>query len=264
MHDDPINSPTLMPHQITRIRRETRRRQVRVSSVEQLTPMMRRIHFASADLHDFESLGVDDHVKLIIPGVGTGEGKPAMRDYTPRAFDSAAGTLVIDFALHGAGHEVGPATAWAMGAVVGDSIEIGGPRGSAIVADDFDWYLLIGDETALPSIGRRLASLRPRVPVTSIVSVDSAADRQAIPTDTDWTAIWIARDGRPATDPAPLLAALGPLPAGDGYIWIAAEAGVAKALKAHVLDALGHKPEWLKAAGYWQQGESDSHVNLDK
>jgi NADPH-dependent ferric siderophore reductase len=33
---------------------------------------------------------------------------------------------------------------------VGDRLDIGGPRGSAVVPDDFDWYLLIGDEARRP------------------------------------------------------------------------------------------------------------------
>ena len=77
-----------------------------------------------------------------------------MRDYTPRAFDAAGNRLTIDFALH----DAGPATAWALNARPGETLLIGGPRGSTVVPDDFDFYLLAGDETALPSIGRRLES----------------------------------------------------------------------------------------------------------
>jgi NADPH-dependent ferric siderophore reductase len=54
-------------------------------------------------------------------------------------------TLTIDFAIHLAGpHQ------WAAAAKVGDRLDIGGPRGSAVVPDDFDWYLLIGDEARCP------------------------------------------------------------------------------------------------------------------
>ena len=67
------------------------------AAVEALTPRMRRIRFSSPDLGDFVSLSPDDHVKLVFPIPG---GEPVMRDYTPRAFDTASQTLVIDFALH--------------------------------------------------------------------------------------------------------------------------------------------------------------------
>ncbi|HVK64734.1 MAG TPA: hypothetical protein VM694_09675 [Polyangium sp.] len=35
-------------------------------------------------------------------------------------------------------------------------------RGSLVVPDDFDWYVFVSDESALPAIGRWIESLRPR------------------------------------------------------------------------------------------------------
>jgi NADPH-dependent ferric siderophore reductase len=241
-------------HHIIRMRRDVRRRSVRVASIEQITPNMRRIQFSSPDLHDFESLAPDDHVKLFVPGT-----ERCMRDYTPRAFDAAEGTLTIDFALH----EAGPATAWALAAAPGDEIEIGGPRGSVVVPDDFDWYLLIGDETALPAIGRRVESLRPGVPVRTVAVVADDAERQVFATAADWEPVWVTRDGRPGDDAALLQAALGPLPPGDGYVWIAAEARVARALRSYVLEVLGHPKAWVKASGYWVAGQADAHVSIE-
>nr|WP_254602817.1 siderophore-interacting protein [Sphingomonas bacterium] len=60
---------------------------------------MLRIGF-TGDLADFVSLSADDHVKLFLPVEGEAD---AMRDYTPRAFDTGLGTMTIDFALHDAG-----------------------------------------------------------------------------------------------------------------------------------------------------------------
>jgi NADPH-dependent ferric siderophore reductase len=53
------------------VRRETRRRALIVTEIEQIAPKMRRIRFAPPDMHDFESAGFDDHVKLFIPGAMT-------------------------------------------------------------------------------------------------------------------------------------------------------------------------------------------------
>jgi NADPH-dependent ferric siderophore reductase len=258
-----MNEMFVPPHQIFRVRRETRRRLLTVAGVEQLTPKMRRIRFASADLHDFASDASDDHIKLFFPVPDAREGeKPfCMRDYTPRAFDPAAGTLTIDFALH----EAGPATRWAFAARIGDALEIGGPRGSMIVPDDFDWYLLIGDETALPAIGRRVESLREGVPVTMIVVVDDAAEHQAFATRADLTAVWAHRDSASGDDAALLCAALSAcakLPKGDGYIWIAAEAQVARAVRDMAINTLMHPKAWLKASGYWSRGKADSHETI--
>ena len=245
-------------HDITRVRHELRRRTLTVDRIEDVAPQMRRIHFTSPELDDFPSVGFDDHVKMFIPGTaGPGE-RGTMRDFTPRRFDKAAGTIALDYALH----DAGPAVAWAVAAKVGDTLEIGGPRGSAIVPDDFDWYWLIGDEIALPAIGRRLEELRDGVPVTSVVLVDSAAEAQTITTRTDWSSHWVVRDG--GDEAALLIAALAdvPLSPGVGFIWIAAEAGAARAVRA-AIEARGHPRQWLKASGYWQRGDAGVHVRID-
>jgi NADPH-dependent ferric siderophore reductase len=167
---------------------------------------------------------------------------------------------VVDFALH----DAGPATLWAMRARPGDTLQIGGPRGSAVVPDDFDYYLLIGDETALPAIGRRLEELRPGAPVTTVVTLDGPEDEQTFRTATQWRPIWVHRDG--ACDEAALLrAALADwrAPAGDGFVWIATEAMAARAIKEHMIADRGHPKEWLKAAGYWIKGEAGATIRLE-
>jgi NADPH-dependent ferric siderophore reductase len=243
-------------HQITRVRRETRRRLLTVTEVERITPQMQRIRFASPDLHDFESGAPDDHIKLFLPTSAEPDGT-CMRDYTPRRFDPAAGTLTIDFALH----QAGPATAWALDAKPGDQLEIGGPRGSNLVTDDFDWYLLIGDETALPAIGRRLEELRPGVAVTTLVVVDSLAECQTVRTEADWTPRWVTRAGQELDDGALIARALADHrpPSGDGYVWIAAEAQAARAIRTLVTETWDHPAGWLKSAGYWVRGEPGAH-----
>jgi NADPH-dependent ferric siderophore reductase len=40
-----------------------------------------------------------------------------------------------------------------------------------MISDDFDWWLLIGDETALPSIGRRVEGLAAGVHAITLVAV---------------------------------------------------------------------------------------------
>lgn len=245
----------MMAHEITRVRRDIKRRVATVAGIERLTPAMIRIHFRSDELRDFESAGPDDHVKLFIPGEAGADVEK--RDYTPRSFDPRQGSLEIDFALH----DAGPATAWATAAKIGDQLQIGGPRGSTIVADDFDWYLLIGDETAIPSIGRRLAELRPDVPVIVLALVDSLAEKQMFETAADVTSIWLLRKApRSEADADQINAAIrqASIPSGDGYIWIAAESNVARRVREFVTDDLRHPAAWIKAAGYWVQAELGS------
>lgn len=249
---------TATRHQVTRIRRETRRRTLTVASSDFLSPHLLRLWFISPELTDFESAAPDDHIKLFVPSGADGV---VARDYTPRLFDTAAGTLAIDFAVH----EAGPATAWALSAQPGDTLEIGGPRGSAVLDDDFDWYMLVGDETALPSISRRLSELRPSALVIAALVVEEPADRIGLSDRAKLDVRWAVRDGSEANDADRLrsLIAGGPLPNGDGYVWIAAEAGVARALRSYIIDECGHPRAWTKAAGYWSRGASGNHTKIE-
>ncbi len=182
-----------------------------------------------------------------------------MRDFTPRRFNRGRNTLFIDFALHNAG----PAMRWAASARVGDTLEIGGPKGSAIAPDDFDWYLLIGDETALPAIGRRLEELGTDVPVTTIV-VTEAGGTQQFQSKASWTPRWIARNAsstmrRCCVRRLPMTHCR----EGEGFVWIAAEASVARSLRTHIVDHLRHPRQWTKAAGYWKRSQAGSHEKIE-
>ena len=255
-----VMPPNAMPtarHATIRVRHELKRRTLSVAGVERLTPAMVRVTLAGDSLADFASPAFDDHVKLFFAVAGP-DGAPAaeMRDYTPRRFDTARGLLVVDFALH----QAGPATDWAARAAPGQTLEVAGPRGSSVIPDDFDWYLLVGDETALPAIARRVEELRPGVPVTTLVAVTGPAEEQAFAPRAGLDARWLHRPAAAADDPAPVLAALAgiPLPPGEGHVFIAAEAGVARALRRHIVEERGHPREWTKAAGYWKRGQADA------
>lgn len=238
---------------ITRHRHDLKRRTLTVAEAFYLTPHMIRIMLTGEDLADFISLSPDDHIKLIFP---TDTEKPEMRDYTPRSFDCKAQTLTIDFAIH----DAGPATAWAIQAAPGDTLQIAGPRGSAVVAQIFDWWLLIGDETALPAIGRRVEELPEGVDVITLTAVPGLEDRQEFVSKARHESRWLYRPVSEAADPAALVDAAKSviLPEGKGFIWIAAEAKVARALKDHFLDERAHPHTWMKASGYWVQGQADT------
>lgn len=173
------------PQTIHRVMHEIKRRKLEVLRVTDLTPRMRRITVSGPELAGFISLGSDDHVKLFFPqnaeeqaaleGLELSAGlksksMPAMRDYTPRRYDLHTLELDIDFVLHGDG----PASTWAAQATPGQYLHIGGPRGSMVVPDIFDSYLLIGDETAIPAIARRLQELPANRRALVVVDIENA------------------------------------------------------------------------------------------
>lgn len=251
------NSSSLATPELVRVSHELKRRTLTVAKVERLSPGMLRLHLTSDELSDFTSLSPGDHIKIFIPNPA---GEPFMRDYTPRRFDTAARSLVIDFAVH----DAGPATLWALSAKVGDPLLIGGPRGSLVIKGPIANWLLIGDETALPSIGRRIEEMSAGVTVTSVVAVEGAQEEQRLETSATHHAIWVHRPLAEADSAGAIIAALDTIaiPAGT-FVWIAAEARVAKAVRVYMTEKRGVPAGWFKAAGYWQKGDAGAHITID-
>ncbi len=259
-------------HAIARVRHEPRRRLLTVQRVEHITPKMVRIALVG-DLTGFVSSAYDDHVKVFFPlpgqnapttfepgsdGVEEGAPRSPGRDYTPRRYDVSRGELLIEFAIH----DAGPATDWAATAKPGQQLIVGGPRGSFVVPDDFDWYLFIGDETALPAIGRRLEELRSDTSAIVVGAVVGPEEEQKFQSRANVAATWVHRPLSHAEDPAPLLDAVRALTlpnSGDGYVWAAGESQTAKLLRRHLIDDRGLNNKWLKAAGYWKRGAVSIH-----
>ena len=253
-----------------RFRHETRARLLEVTAITDITPLMRRISLMG-DMEGFRSLGHADHIKCFFFAEGVepflasigpngvqwppGQ-KPEMRDYTPRYFDVAAGTLMLDFVLHGDG----PASNWAAQAAVGQKLVIGGPRGSQVVPTTFDWYLLAGDETALPALGRRIEELPEGAKVIAIIEVDNAAEEQRFDTKADVTLHYVHRNGQPAGTTSLILDAIKAtnFPEGVAYAYLAGESSMSKAVRAHLTDERGFNSEYIKAAGYWLLGVADA------
>jgi NADPH-dependent ferric siderophore reductase len=259
-------------HAIERVRHEVRLRELEVRRVEPVTPQMLRVTLGGEALRGFVSAAPDDHVKVFFPAPGgqrpvlpagppgsapSAGPQPIARDYTPRRFDPRALELQIDFVLHGDG----PAAQWAARARPGQSLAIGGPRGSFVVADDFDWYLLVGDETALPAMGRRLEELREHTRVQVIAEVADAAEQQTLRSRATLEVSWLHRAGAAPGGIEPLLGAVRALslPPGEGYVWIAGESHMARALREHLIADRGLPKAWIKAAGYWKHDAVATH-----
>jgi NADPH-dependent ferric siderophore reductase len=234
-------------HEITKIRREPVRRLLHVKSKEYVTPRMLRIVFESNELQGFDSPSPDDHIKIFL--AGNADDQPIMRDFTPRAWDEAGKTFTLEFALH----EHGPAAEWARAAQVGDPLPIGGPRGSTVVTDDFDWYWLIGDAAALPSIARRLEALRPGVATTVFALVPNEEEQQTFSTETLCTVHWLHSTGNLEQDSKLMAAAMKQqeVPNGDGFVWIACESSVSHQLYNLAVEELKLPKQWIKASSYW-------------
>jgi len=253
-----MNTPVI--HRVTH---EIKRRRLDVLRVVDITPRMRRITLGGPELAGFVSLGSDDHIKLMFAqnaaelaalqsptfNIKDAGPQPAMRDYTPRRFDLSLGELDIDFVLHGDG----PASTWAEQAQVGQHLYIGGPRGSMIVPDIFDSYLLIGDETALPAIARRLEELPAGRKVLAVIEIADAAEQQALQSAAEVDVIWVLRGQADLLDTVRTLT----LPSGALYTFVAMETKLSRQVRRVLLDTHKVDEAFLKAVGYWRAEGSE-------
>ena len=246
-------------HQVTHVRHDVVRRTLQVSGKEQMTPRLLRVRFESKDLLGFLSPSADDHIKIFLPAKV--EQPAVMRDFTPRAWDLEAGTFTLDFALH----QNGPAVQWAREARVGDLLEIAGPKASSVATDDFDWYLLIGDATAFPSIARRLESLPLERSVSVIAFVADSEEERYLQAVGNIQITWLHATGSAERDTELFRGTFlnRQLPPGEGYIWVAAETSIARSIYRHMTETLGHPKAWVKAAGYWSAGKSDGGERIE-
>lgn len=259
------------PRAPIRVRHDTRMRLLEVIAVTDITPRMRRFRLRG-DMVGFASPGHADHIKAFFFPMGVepkvvpigergaefapGE-RPEMRDYTPRFWSVEQGWIELDFVLHGDG----PASSWAAGATVGSKLVIGGPRGSIVIPAAFDWYLLAGDETALPALGRRIEELPAGSRVVAVVEVADAAEEQRFETAADLTLHYVHRNGAEAGATSRILDTIKALtfPPGVAYAYIAGEVTMSQSVRAHLTETRGFDPQYLKAAGYWRLGTADAH-----
>lgn len=228
--------------QITRVRYEPQRRDVEVIRVEEISPNFRSVTFAGEALASFRSDGFDDHVKLVLQSA---EGEVA-RDYTPRRYNPVSKELTIEFALH----EHGFASNWAASARLGQRAVIAGPRGSMIVPIDYEWHLLVGDDTALPAVARRLDELPSGAVAQVLLLTKDKADRRRFSSKAVYNVSW-------ADNEQELLNSVRAfhLPLGEGYIWCGAEAEIAASVREILVEQKGHDKDAIRSSSYWRKSK---------
>ncbi|MBA0050951.1 siderophore-interacting protein [Streptomyces sp. AJS327] len=263
-------------------------RELEVLEVFDVTPLTRRVVLTGEQLGAFRNNGyaiepfrtenADDHVKIVITdGPGVPEGTPPVappvqddghldwtreaigrsRDYTPRRYDPERRRLELDFVRH----RGGIAAEWAERVAPGQRVHVAGPRGTTVLPDGIDWYFLVGDETALPAIARRIEELPAGTPVTAVVSVPTASEEQTLDHATDLHLTWVHRD---TAGPDGLMDAVRAAPWRDGrvYAWAAGEAGTLRPLRRWFRQDRGVDPGFTDVAGYWRAGQTQEEMGL--
>ncbi|MFG2428470.1 SIP domain-containing protein [Streptomyces sp. NPDC048590] len=272
-------------------------REVEVVRIVDLTPGMRRVTLSGEQLRAFttadgltrpafESQGFDDDLGLYFPYPGQsdpvlpvqGEAKliapkdprPLSRAYTVRRWDPEAGELDVDFARHG----VGVATTWAYRAAPGDRIHLSGPRTSKTLPAGADWWLVAGDDTALPAIGRLLDELPADARAQVFIEIAEDAHRQELRELPGVEVTWLVRSGSADGSGAPAAGTASPLTEavrgtgwwpGQAFVWLAGEHTAVRDIRRHLVEDRGVPKEDIDFTGYWRRStvvalESDGAV----
>lgn len=255
-------------------------RELEVHRVEVIGPAMIRVVLAGSDAGTVPFLPwtSDDHVKLLFPEPGQppvlpgivdgrprwGEARGELRDYTVRAVDAVAGTLTID----GVVHLHGPAGRWFARAAVGDRLGVLGPRGSHVYPPGYGHYVLLGDETALPALGRWLdePGLRARITLVTAAEEPDAypLPEPAAPIEPHHLVLPSGTE-RGAALAEHLRVALAAVDDPDDvFVWAAGEATALRAVRSVLRESAVPRHAWA-VDGYWRLGVAglDHHAKDD-
>jgi len=241
-------------------------RKLNVVKASELGKSMKRITLQGDDLADFPENQESGYVKIRFPknldNEPTNSNKDYdLRSYTIRAFDLEKRELVLDFLLHG---DSGPASKWASSVKIGDSIEIAGP-GPAILAAPADWYLFVGDMTALPAIAVNLEKLSPESKGMALLEINSLEDKQDLRKPEGVEVRWIINTD-PLTGCEDLIESLNnvEITGENPYVWVAGEFELLRFARKILKHDKALPKESLYLSCYWKIGADDPGMKKAK
>jgi len=265
------------PQNARRVRQKPRLTEV--VRVEPLTPHMVRVVLAGEELEDFTTRGPAEHLKVNFPAPGEsnvvlpewgpdgpilrdGQQRPLNRTYTPRRWNQNARELTVDFLLHGEG----PGSTWAQQARPGQMVAVSHQPGGAYKVDTTaDWYLIGGDEAALPAVGTLLEALPASCFAHVLVEVADAAEELELESPARFQVTWLHHGGATTRVGRKLEHAVREFrfPEGSGRVWIGCEAGVMREIRRHLLNERGMDRTRAHTQGYWKYGAMN-HPDNDR
>ena len=223
-----------------------------------LSPHLLRLWCASDDA-EIRGAVFDDRLTLGFPDPDTGAFKPpelkngrvhwpfnhgVRREYTIAALREDA--LAIDFYLH----EAGVAAAWAQEAQIGATVWAAGPKSDTQVPTSTNFHILLGDETALPAIARRLAELDSTAQGAVAIEIADRDDERELLKPEGISLTWLHRVTLPSPGLGDFLNQLS-LPSTGVYLWAAGEKGSMKPIRIWAREHHFDRSN-CNISGYWR------------
>ncbi|UOR01786.1 siderophore-interacting protein [Leucobacter allii] len=270
-------------------RRGGRQHVLTVVRTERLTPHLVRVHLGGEGFAAFlgeadpERIAkTDTYVKLLFarPELGLEPpydlevlrealplaDLPVRRTYTIRAVDAAAGTMAIDFVVHG---DDGVAGSWAARAQPGDRVSLSGPGGQfAPAAEAAIPRLLLGDDSAIPAIAAALEAMPAEATGLALIEVDGAEDEIALTHPSGIELRWLHRRtaAGDAVHGTVLLAAARALPRPETVpeVFAHGERAAMQGLRVLLHDEWGIARRALSLSAYWALGRAEDGFQAEK
>ncbi len=253
---------------------------LRVLRRERLSPTMVRIHAGGEGFSGFTANSyTDQYVKILFAKPELGllppydlaalreqlppDDLPVTRTYTVREVDEQAGSLAIDFVVHGDAGIAGP---WAAAAEPGDKLVFSGPGGGYAPDPMADWHLFVGDESALPAIGAALSALPAAAVGIALIEVYGTDDQIELTAPAGLQIRWLPRGQHDAGTSSVLADAVADLswPAGRVQVFAHGERESMKALRDILFTVRGLPRSQVSLSGYWAHGRSEDLFQAEK
>lgn len=239
-----------------------------VVRTEQVTSVLRRLVLGGDGMAGFRSSGApDEWLRLMVPNgrqlsvdlpERLGEPprvqwrfanpQPAPRWYTVRRWDTDRHELWVDVVIHADGL----ATRWAESAEVGDQVIVSQPHGR-LQGVQADWWLVIADQTGVPGGSRIVEELPAGQRVHAIFEAPEEAATFTPQTAADLKQCWVYNP-TPDRMASPLSSVVRTveLPPGQGFVWMAGEAGCARDIRRYFRHELKWRSSAYDIVGYWR------------
>ena len=239
-------------------------RNIKITKIHQLSPNMKRLTFASEDLHDFPENQNGGYIKFLFKKEPSDKDNSLARPYTIRHFRKHKLELDIDFSYHPGDN--GYATKWAYKAKIGDTILISGPGSKQLINNNSKWFFFVGDMTALPAISSYLEELALDSIGFAVIEITSIDDKVELKKPKNIKIKWVVKS-KESKNIDNFLNAVREVEWLDKnpYVWVACEFTKMKTLRDYFQKEKKINKNEMYISSYWKLGlDQEEHKIVKK